>query len=495
MRRLALLATAALMIAGLFSAGAAGAPPQPGQVSFAAPALFPKFAPNINDYVVRCKNAPVRVDARVSEGWEAAVGMRPFRSGNFSEVVPLSAGRDFTITVRPVGSPERYRYFVRCLPNSFPSYTFARYGPVSPEYFSVDRAFVSGSLRYGIIFNNHGVPIWWTHGPSWATRVLPNRNILWFDGSFSPSRWATHRLDGSVVRTFFGVGRGGDAHDLQLLGNGNHLIGAYVPQGNVDTSAYGGSSNATVVNSELQEVGPQGGLVWSWKSQDHIARAETGRHWPRVIHSRPYDILHWNSIEPAGNSVIASFRHLDAVYKIRKGTGQIVWKLGGTSTPEQLEVMNDPRPYTFGAQHDARLLPDGTVTVFDNRTYLPDLKPRAVRFRIDEQNGTATLLQSITDPDVTRSGLLRLGPAPAQRRLADLLGGTQQPGRRLQAERPEDLLLDPPFQLPSRAGSPRRAHRAAPASGHGLHVRRAVVRGAFEERATERGALEADEAR
>ncbi len=117
-----------------------------------------------------------------------------------------------------------------------------------------------------------------------------------------------------------------------------------------------------------------------------------------------YDLVHWNSIQPAGNgSVIASFRHLDAVYKIDKSTGAIVWKLGGTSRPESLNVIGDPLTYTFGGQHDARLLADGTVTVFDNRTDL-NSPPRAVRFRIDETAGTATLLQSISDPDVPLSG-------------------------------------------------------------------------------------------
>ena len=58
-----------------------------------------------------------------------------------------------------------------------------------------------------------------------------------------------------------GVGRGGDAHDLQLTANGNHMIGAYVRQGNVDTSAYGGSRDATVINTELQEVSPN--QTWS----------------------------------------------------------------------------------------------------------------------------------------------------------------------------------------------------------------------------------------
>ncbi len=149
-------------------------------------------------------------------------------------------------------------------------------------------------------------------------------------------------------------------------------------------------------------MSPDGQLIWNWKSQDHIALAETGRHWPWAIRNN-YDIAHWNSIEDAGDSVIASFRHFDAVYKIRKSTGNIVWKLGGTSTPESLEVIGDSYPYTFGAQHDARLLSDGTVTVFDNRTNLADPTPRAVRFRIDQQSGTATLLQSISDPDVSVS--------------------------------------------------------------------------------------------
>jgi hypothetical protein len=402
-RRLAQIISSALMVAGLVGAEAHAAPPLPGQVNFTAPTLFPKFSPNVEDYVVRCKNRPVTVRAHTAAGWEAAVGNHPFRGGDFNQVVPLSAGRPFRIVVREVGVPQLYRYYVRCLPNSFPNYAFTRYAPVSPQYFSVDRAFASNAVRYAIIFNNRGVPVWWKQIPSWATRVLPNGNILWHGGLTSPRRWATYRLNGSLVRPLYGVGRGGDAHDLAIAPNGNHLIGAYVQQGNVNTSPYGGSPNATVINTELQEVSPQGNLVWSWRSQHHIGREETGRWWPRVIRRGAYDILHWNSVEPAGSAVIASFRHLDAVYKIDKRTGQIVWKLGGTRTPESLRVINDPRGYTLGAQHDARQLPDGTVTVFDNRTHLRQ-RPRAVRFRIDEASGTATLMQSITDPAVSSSG-------------------------------------------------------------------------------------------
>jgi hypothetical protein len=41
--------------------------------------------------------------------------------------------------------------------------------------------------------------------------------------------------------------------------------------------------------------------------------------------------------------MLLSFRHLDAVYKIDRRTGEVVWKLGGTQTPESLELIDDPR--------------------------------------------------------------------------------------------------------------------------------------------------------
>jgi hypothetical protein len=375
-------------------------------VTFSAPSLFPSFSTLLHDYVVRCNDAPVTVDGHATGGWQAAIGGGSFGSGDFSELVPLRAGQAFVITVRESAHPgQLYRYYVRCLPANFLGWDFARYGPVWPRYISVDTTHDLGRRdeRYAIIFNNHGVPIWWYHTPAGRTRVLPDGKVLWFDRSPTPHRWEVHRLDGSLVRTLEPVGPPADDHDLQFMENGDYLLGAYVKQDHVDTSAYGGSSDATVVNAELQQVSPEGQLVWDWRSQDHIGLAETERHWPWAVNNG-YDIVHWNSIEESGSdSVIASFRHLDGVYKIRRSTGAIVWKLGGTETPRSLTVKRDRFGRTFGAQHDARVLSDGTVTVFDNRTGLRKKKPRAVRFRIDPAARTATLLQSITDPAVIAS--------------------------------------------------------------------------------------------
>src|SRR6476620_2427811 len=167
-RLLAMVASSALMIAGLFGAGAEASSPY-GQVSFRVPSLSPNFWPHIHVYVVRCNDRPVPVKAHVSGGWEAAIGNNPYRRGDFSDVVPLGATQDFTIAVRHVGSPHLYLYHVRCLPSDFPKYTFTRDRPVSPRFFSVDEQY---SSRYAIIFDHPGVPIWWYRAPAHGTRVL-----------------------------------------------------------------------------------------------------------------------------------------------------------------------------------------------------------------------------------------------------------------------------------------------------------------------------------
>jgi hypothetical protein len=140
--------------------------------------------------------------------------------------------------------------------------------------------------------------------------------------------------------------------------------------------------------------------VWAWRASDHIPFSEVSTEW-RSYCSSSGDIYHWNAVEPDGTGYLLSFRHLDAVYRIDRATGAIDWKLGGVRRPESLTVIGDPRSpvSTFGAQHDVRVLSDGSITVFDNGTGY-SRRPRAVRYAIDPTARTATLLESITNPGV-----------------------------------------------------------------------------------------------
>ena len=110
-------------------------------------------------------------------------------------------------------------------------------------------------------------------------------------------------------------------------------------------------------------------------------------------------------MKSTGTGFILSFRHLDAVYDIDQASGNILWKLGGSATPQSLRIVNDP-VFTsgggFGGQHDAQLQADGTLTLYDDRDQ-PRPCPRAVRYRIDTQTHTATMLEQLSDPAVAPS--------------------------------------------------------------------------------------------
>ena len=200
-----------------------------------------------------------------------------------------------------------------------------------------------------------------------------------------------------------------DFHELQELSNGNYLVVGYKPRDHVDLSAYGKSSDATVLDAEIQEVTPQGALVWSWNAKDHLALDETGRWWSSLVQAqlpdgrRVYDPVHINAVEPDGDGLLVSMRHTDSIYRISRVDGHVEWKLGGTDTPQSLDIVGDrAAPATLGGQHDVRRLADGSVSVFDNGTGL-GRPPRAARYLVNASENTATLIESLADSEIPTS--------------------------------------------------------------------------------------------
>jgi hypothetical protein len=185
----------------------------------------------------------------------------------------------------------------------------------------------------------------------------------------------------------------------------------YKPRDGVDLTPYGGPADATVLDTEVQEIAPDGSLAWSWNSAGKVGLDEIQRWWPYILGSpahledgrTAYDTTHPNSIEPDGDGYILSLRHINALLRIDKAGGNVTWKLGGTTTPRSLSIVGDPLgSSSFGGQHDARKLADGTITVHDNRSQL-NQPPRSLRYRLDLAAKTARLLESVSDPQVPSS--------------------------------------------------------------------------------------------
>jgi len=363
--------------------------------------MRPAFRFDRHDYAVRCEPGASRLEVDGARGWRSRIDGSRFRAGDRSRSLRAGSARRVRVVFRNRRSGNQSSFNVRCLPAGFPAYSFHRLAPGGPKLFTMQLG-----AHYAAVFDRNGVPVWWyrADGEPDNFQILADGTIA-FDPvdeiTLQTGDYEIRTLRGRLLRVIRGVnGAAADIHEIQLLPNGNYLIGAQVVY-EADTTAFGGSSDSSVIGVEIQEVSPDGDSVWTWASRDHIGLEETGRWWEQpILDNEPYDIVHWNSAELTGNRLLLSFRHLDAVYEIDRRTGEVAWKLGGTGTPASLEVRDDPHgDYPLGAQHDARLESDGTVTVFDNRTGLGDA-PRAVRYRIDRDRSRARLVQSIADADV-----------------------------------------------------------------------------------------------
>src|SRR5207248_6735811 len=148
-------------------------------------------------------------------------------------------------------------------------------------------------------------------------------------------------------------------HDFQITPQGTALINAYRIV-TADLRPVGGKRRGKLIDQAIQEVDiATGRVLWQWDALDHIRLKATHEGKPG---SRPYDYLHMNSIQqlPDGD-LLVSARHTWAVYEISKQTGRIAWALGGKHSTFRIG-----RRAAFAWQHDARMLLDGTITLFDN---------------------------------------------------------------------------------------------------------------------------------
>jgi hypothetical protein len=394
------------LLAALLPAGANAAGPHPSLAATGGDELVPGFRWGVGAYGARCGGDGLALAVNGASGWKVAIGGDAPRGGNFDSELDLASGEGAEVEFRRRGG-ERRTAFIRCLPGDMILPDFDRVRKGGPALYAIQTP-----PSYGVVMTRAGAPVWWLRsgGFPFDTEIYRDGTMAWNQGGqggnvdFGLLEFRT--LTGRVLRTVTPPDGGFvDVHDHLVLPNGNELVGVPTYEDGVDLTAYGGSSDARVRNTAVEELTPDGDLVRRWDSEDHIGLDETvDAWWPSIAAVSPADVSHWNGIDVVGKFMYLSFRHLDAIYKVNRKTGRIVWKLGGTETGKSLEIRGDSRkPQHFNGQHDVNVLDDGTITLFDNSTAFGG-HPRALRFRIDEDRGVARMIDEVTDPRVVVSG-------------------------------------------------------------------------------------------
>ncbi len=285
------------------------------------------------------------------------------------------------------------------LPPDFPAVTASLFGPTAPGEVYLGTLWRGDLSRpaWLLALGNDGSPRFHRRlaGGSLDFKMQPDGRFTYFDETAG----CFYALDSTyaLVDSFrTGNGYVTDHHDIRLLPDGHALLMAYDPQP-VDMSQVipKGNPDAVVVGLVIQELDEEKEVVFQWRSWDHFAITDA---YGIVLSGSMIDYVHGNSVEatPDGGILISS-RHMDEVTKIDRATGAIVWRLGGRNN--RFTFVGDP--VGFSRQHDARILPNGHVTLFDNGNLHPTPYSRAVEYELDERKMTATLVwQYRSVPDV-----------------------------------------------------------------------------------------------
>ena len=264
-----------------------------------------------------------------------------------------------------------------------------------------------GPGNYGaMIFTPQGRLVWFDQLSSGL--VAEDLNVQTYDGQRDLTLWQGKVLDWgfgqgedvilnsryqTVATVPGGNGLKADLHDFQIGPHDEAYITAFNPI-SCDLKPAGGTSNGVILDTAIEEIDLKSGLVrWEWHSLDHVAASDSQIQAP--TNTSPWDWFHINSIdpEPDGNILISARNTWDA-YQIQAGTGTILWSIGGGTTS-----LTMGKGTTTAWQHDARMLPDGNVTIFDDGSDPPvESQSRAITIAVDLKAHKATLVSAITHP-------------------------------------------------------------------------------------------------
>ena len=320
----------------------------------------------------------------------------------FPKVQPLQdassapVGGVWAFRSRPDLSPPAVEVAIRAHDDTAPGYIF-----VAPEE--------GGSGQGGsMVFDDRGEVVWFRslsgrHGRAmnFEVQTYRGRDVLTW-GETAGEYVICDSSYREIARLSAGNGYDGDHHEFLISPQDTALITIYnrVPR---DLSSVGGPKESVAVQGTIQEIDIETGeVLLEWESLDHVGLDESYGKPGEDIESSGIDYFHLNSIDvDHDDNLLICARKTCAVYKIDRNSGGIIWRLGGKKS--DFEMGPGTR---FAFQHDARRLPNSTLSIFDNgdtvfENGFPKVveESRAIVIDVDEKRMKASLAREYAHPD------------------------------------------------------------------------------------------------
>ncbi len=294
------------------------------------------------------------------------------------------------------------------LPSNFPPLTVTASDSPSPGYIFLSTIGSTNDSSYGhylIIADNTGKPVYYKHlgdmlaDEAWDFTLQPT-GVLTYANPWVDPTWYVMNTSFQIIDSVrCGNGYIDDGHSMTMLPGGNIILLANdYEQIDLSKIVAGGDTNAIVREIVIQELDRNRNVIFQWRTTDHYNITDGFETALTVTDVNPF---HCNAVtmDQDGN-LLLSTRYLCEITKIDIQTGNIIWRLGGKNN--QFKFVNDPTVFSY--QHNIRRLTNGDITLWDNGNLRNPPYSRAVEYKLDEINKTATLVwQFRRNPDAYAS--------------------------------------------------------------------------------------------
>jgi len=165
------------------------------------------------------------------------------------------------------------------------------------------------------------------------------------------------------------------------------------------------ASITTALDCRVVRFDDTGKLTFEWRASQNLPMSQLRlAKWAAspigLYQNEVADPYHCNSVSvsPDGKKVLVSMRHMDSIYAIDIASGKVDWKIGGnTWKGKSLKIGGKYIADILGGQHDARIQPNGNISVFDNGSGLA--RPgRGLIFKVHANTHRAKLVAVMSDP-------------------------------------------------------------------------------------------------
>ncbi|HEX5225872.1 MAG TPA: arylsulfotransferase family protein [Solirubrobacteraceae bacterium] len=226
-----------------------------------------------------------------------------------------------------------------------------------------------------MIFDEAGNLVWFnplpagTESTNLQVQQLDGKPVLtWWQGYIPPQGFGQGEemvystSYTPIGRVHAGNGLKADLHEFHINSDDTALTTVFNPV-DCDLRAYRGSAGSAVTDSIFKEIDLRTGLVRrEWHSLDHVPLSDSYSSAVPTSRTWPFDYFHINSVQrtPSGGYLISA-RNTWALYELDGPTGKVGERIGGRHSDVRV-----PHAGATAFQHDATMLPDGTISIFDN---------------------------------------------------------------------------------------------------------------------------------